>query len=145
MPRYFTLAEARQYLPAVRSAVRDGMDAKKVMETAEQDQRAMVQRIMFSGGMAVNHDAAIQVRATREACSAKLKQLLDNFEEIGCLVKDLDVGLIDFPALYRGMEVYLCWRFGEADIRFWHPIDEGFAGRRPIDAEFLSECGGDGE
>jgi hypothetical protein len=142
MPRYFTLAEARQHLPSVAGAIRDGMDAKKVMEAAEQDHRTLVERIMFSGGMAVNHEAAIQARARREACAAKLKQVLENFEEIGCVVKDLDIGLIDFPALYRGKEVYLCWRFGEADIGFWHPIDEGFAGRRAIDREFVRECGG---
>jgi hypothetical protein len=69
--------------------------------------------------------------------------MFENFEEIGCVVKDLDIGLIDFPALYRGKEVYLCWRLGEPDIDFWHPTDEGFAGRRPIDGEFLRECGGD--
>ena len=142
MPRYFTLAEARQCLPAVGSAIREGMDAKKVMDMAEKEHSAMVERIMYSGGMAVNHEAAVQVRAKREACSAKLKHLFQQFEEIGCVIKDLDIGLIDFPALYRGKEVYLCWRLGEPDIGFWHPIDEGFAGRRPIDGDFSLECGG---
>jgi hypothetical protein len=142
MPRYFTLAEARQYLPAVQSAIRDAIDAKKVLDAAEKDHRAMVERIMFSGGTSVNHEAAVMARAKREASQVTLKRMFENFEQIGCLVKDLDTGLIDFPALYRGKEVYLCWRLGEPDIDFWHPVDEGFAGRRPIDSDFLRECGG---
>jgi hypothetical protein len=143
MPRYFTLAEARQYLPAVGSAVRGGIDAKKSLQTADQDHRARVEKIMYSGGLAVNPQAAFHTREQRDTSAAKLKQMFECFEEIGCVVKDLDVGLIDFPALYRGKEVYLCWRLGEPDIGFWHPIDEGFAGRRPIDHDFLRECGGD--
>jgi hypothetical protein len=145
MPRYFTLAEARQHLPAVSSAIREGMDAKKVLDAVEKDHRAMVERIMFAGGMAVNHESAIMIRAKREASSVILKRVIATLEEIGCLVKDLDIGLIDFPALYRKKEVYLCWKFGEPDIEFWHPTDTGFAGRRPIDREFLRECGGDAE
>jgi hypothetical protein len=143
MPRYFTLAEARQYLPAVGSVIREGIAARKTLATAEHDHHQMVERIMFSGGMAVDCQAAFQTREKRESSSAKLKQMLENFEEIGCVVKDLDTGLIDFPALYHGKEVYLCWRLGEPDISFWHPVDEGFAGRRPIDGEFLRECGGE--
>lgn len=142
MPRYFTLAEARERLPAVASAIREAVDSKKVLDLAEKEHKATVERIMYSGGMAVNHEAAIQVRARREACSAKLKLAFESLEEIGCLVKDLDIGLIDFPALYRGKEVYLCWRLGEADIGFWHPVEEGFAGRRAIDGDFTRECGG---
>lgn len=142
MPRYFTLAEARQRLPEVASAIRNGVDAKKVLESAEKEHRAMQERIMFAGGTAVNQEAAVMVRARREASSATIKQVMEQLEEIGCLIKDLDIGLIDFPALYQGKEVYLCWRIGEADIAFWHPTDEGFAGRRPIDRDFSSECGG---
>ena len=143
MPRYFTLAQARRKLPEVASAIRDGMDAKKVLEAAEKEHRAMLERIMFSGGTAVNHAAAINVRARKEASTGTLKHVLKTLEQIGCLVKDLDVGLIDFPALYRGKEVYLCWRMGESDIGYWHATDEGFAGRRAIDREFQQEVGGD--
>ena len=142
MPRYFTLAEARQHLPAVGSAIREAMDAKQVLDAAEKEQQATVEKIMYSGGLAVNHDAAIQVRARREACALTLKRVVERFEEIGCLVKDLAIGLIDFPALYRGKEVYLCWKVDEPDIVYWHPVEEGFAGRRPIDPEFIRECGG---
>jgi hypothetical protein len=142
MPRYFTLAEARQYLPELDTAIRGGIEAKRNLEAADEDHRARLQRIMFAGGMVVNQEAASHTREKRETNAAKLKQMLESFQEIGCVVKDLDIGLIDFPALYRGKEVYLCWRLGEPDIGYWHPVDEGFAGRRPIDRDFLRECGG---
>jgi hypothetical protein len=139
MPRYFTLDEARQQLPAVQTAMREGLEAKKSLATAEEEHRAMVERIMLSGGMNVDQTAASRAREQRDANSAKLKRMFEAFEELGVLVKDLDVGLADFPALYRGKEVYLCWRMGEPDIGFWHPVEEGFAGRRAIDADFLRE------
>ena len=60
----------------------------------------------------------------------------------GVEVKDLEVGLIDFPTLFRGEEVLLCWRFGEERIEQWHGLTEGFRGKRPIDEEFLAgRCG----
>jgi hypothetical protein len=62
---------------------------------------------------------------------------------MGVLIKDLEVGLVDFPTLFRGEEVYLCWRMDEADIDHWHGIHEGFAGRRPIDRHFLDNHRGE--
>ncbi len=145
MPRYFTLDEARQHLPAVDSGIREAIAAKKVFEAAERDQRALAEKVMMMGGITVDREAVLGTRQKRENSAAKLKLVFDNFEEIGCVVKDLDIGLIDFPALYRGREVYLCWQLGEPDIAFWHPVDEGFAGRKAIDREFLRECGANQE
>jgi hypothetical protein len=141
MPRYFTLVEARQYLPAVGQAIREAIEARKVLAKAEREQRMLAERVMLMGGLTVNHQAALENHQKRENNSARLKKSLETFEEIGCLVKDLEIGLIDFPALYRGREVYLCWRLGESDIEFWHAVEEGFAGRKPIDRDFLKECG----
>lgn len=139
MPRYFTLDEARQQLPAVQTAMREGLEAKQSLAAADQEHRAMVERIMLSGGMNVDQSVAARAREQRDASSARLKRMFEAFEELGVLVKDLEIGLADFPALYRGQEVYLCWRLGETDIGYWHPVEEGFAGRRAIDAEFLRE------
>jgi hypothetical protein len=58
-------------------------------------------------------------------------------------VKDLDTGLVDFPTLFRGQEVYLCWKLGEASIEFWHSVDEGFRGRKAIDRDFRDHLAGD--
>jgi hypothetical protein len=58
-------------------------------------------------------------------------------------VKDLDIGLVDFPTTFNGVEVYLCWKLGEPGIEFWHGVEEGFRGRKPIDREFLENHRGD--
>ncbi|HLV01558.1 MAG TPA: DUF2203 domain-containing protein, partial [Acidobacteriota bacterium] len=57
---------------------------------------------------------------------------LAKIQDAGCLVKSVDEGLIDFPHIRDGREVYLCWRYGEDDIEYWHEVDAGFAGRTPI-------------
>jgi hypothetical protein len=62
----------------------------------------------------------------------RLQNYLKQIEEKGCLVKNLQEGLVDFPHLKEGREVYLCWKYGEEDIRYWHEVDAGFAGRTPL-------------
>jgi hypothetical protein len=59
------------------------------------------------------------------------------------VVKDLDIGLIDFPTLFHGVEVYLCWKLDEPAIEFWHGVDEGFRGRKAIDRDFRDNHRGD--
>ena len=59
--------------------------------------------------------------------------------ELGAQIKDLDIGLIDFPTMYRGREVLLCWKLGEERIAFWHGTDEGFKGRKAINDEFREQ------
>jgi hypothetical protein len=61
---------------------------------------------------------------------------MEHIEDSGCLVKDLDIGLIDFPAMLGQQQVFLCWKLGEPRIEFWHGVHEGFAGRKPIEDEF---------
>jgi len=143
MPRYFTLREARAALPAVSRDIRDAVHAKGRYQEADEALQALGQRILMNGGMTVDTRVAEGWKTQREAGAQSLKSTLGRIEEMGILVKDLDVGLIDFPTLYRGQEVYLCWRMDEADIDFWHGTTEGFAGRKLIDGEFLSHHSGD--
>ena len=74
----------------------------------------------------------------------RLREAIEQMQELGCVIKDLDTGLLDFPTLFRGKEVYLCWKLGEPSIGFWHGVDEGFRGRKPIDQDFLDHHEGDG-
>ncbi len=60
-------------------------------------------------------------------------QRIAEIDELGITVKDLDMGLIDFPCLRDGREVYLCWKLGEPGIDWWHEIDAGYAGRQPLE------------
>ena len=96
-----------------------------------------ISRIRISGGMRVDREGHLAARTRRDSSAAGLKEALERVEQAGALVKDLDIGLIDFLTLYRGREVCLCWKLGEDRIAFWHSTEEGFRGRREIDQDFL--------
>jgi hypothetical protein len=61
-----------------------------------------------------------------------LREQVDEIQETGCIIKDIEVGLVDWPALHHGREVLLCWKYGEPEVGWWHDVDAGFAGRRPV-------------
>ena len=143
MPKRFTLAEAEHLLPEIEKLIREAVSLKAQYVEAEQALQAISQRVTMQGGMMVDRDVVLRGRAARDKHGERLKAAIEEIQEFGCLIKDLDIGLIDFPTLFRGREVYLCWKMGEAGIRFWHGVDEGFAGRKPIDPEFLENHSGD--
>jgi hypothetical protein len=143
MARYFTLEQAERALPAVEGAIREAIYLKSEYQTADTELREITRKIMASGGMVVDRDKVGSLRTRRDDAAERLKQAFELIQEHGCLVKDLDIGLLDFPTLYRGREVYLCWRLGETRIEFWHGVEEGFRGRKPIDKDFLDHHKGD--
>ena len=145
MPKYFTLSESERLLPEVERALRDALFHKTEYQQAVQGLEAIAQRVRFSGGTRVNREGHLALRAKRDTSAAALKDAIERIEQVGALVKDLDIGLIDFLTLYQDREVCLCWKLGEDRIRFWHGLEEGFRGRKPIDEEFLkSHHGGEG-
>ena len=143
MPRRFTLAEAESFIPRVDILLREAISLKSEFLEAEHAIQATAQRVSLMGGMIVNRDQAIDARDRREAVAVNLRSAIEQMEEFGCVVKDLDTGLIDFPTLFRGVEVYLCWKLGETKIGFWHGVEEGFSGRKAIDGDFLDHHRGD--
>jgi hypothetical protein len=145
MPQYFTLSESEKLLPIVERALRDAIFHKAEYQKASQELEESSQRIRMSGGSQVNRGEILSTRERRQNSALALKEALDQIEQTGALVKDLDTGLIDFLTRYHEREVCLCWRLGEDRIRFWHGTDEGFRGRKPIDEEFLKSHRGDSE
>ncbi len=143
MSRHFTLTEAERLLPEVDRALRDALFHKAEYQSAEEALNASMQRIRMSGGSRVNPGPILTTRARRDASAGALREIFERIEQIGVLIKDLDIGLIDFLTRYQGREVCLCWKLGEERIRFWHGTDEGYAGRKPIDDEFLENHRGD--
>lgn len=137
MARYFTHHEAERLLPSVESAIREALDLKSQCRNAEAAIQSFTRRVMMAGGSNVNRNQVLALRDRRESTLSLLQAAVDSIHQIGCNVKDLDVGLIDFPTLFEGEEVLLCWKLGESGIRFWHGVDEGFGGRKPIDQHFL--------
>ena len=143
MPRYFTLDQARQLISTADVLLRQAIALRQEHERSRQEIEAINRKVSMMGGMYVDRDKYAGLRARIDATAMRLKEIFSEIEEAGFQVKDLDIGLIDFPTLYHGEEVCLCWKLGEADIEFWHGATEGFGGRKPIDQEFLEQHRGD--
>ena len=145
MPKRFTIEQAGRLIPRLQELVRDAMARKTEYREAEWAILSSTGRITMMGGMTVDRASALDARARRDSAAAQLRDSMEAIGKLGCLLKDLDSGLADFPTLYRGREVYLCWKLGETAIRFWHGVDEGFSGRKPIDRDFLDHHGGESD
>ena len=143
MAKRFTLSEAQRLIPEVDRLLREALDAKGEYQDAERVIQEFSEHVMMMGGVMVDRDRALESRSLRDDAASRLRERIEAVLETGCLVKDLDIGLVDFPTLFRGVEVYLCWKLGESGIGFWHGVDEGFRGRKPIDQDFLDHHQGD--
>jgi hypothetical protein len=122
--KYFTPAEARKTLPLVRKIVKDILDTSREM-------RLIADEI----GGNVESDPRIQKLADN------VESFMQELEEIGCFFKDwnFSIGLVDFPSIIDGKEVFLCWRSDEEDIMYYHEMETGFAGRKLIPPEELTD------
>ena len=132
--RHFTPEEANEALAQVRPLVEQMVARREAHAAALERQEELERRIQGNGGgipPATLADAQADVDREGHA----LARLVDEIGERGAQVKDMDEGLIDFPALHHGETVLLCWRLGEDEIRYWHRIEDGFAGRRELPLE----------
>lgn len=129
--RYFTPAEANAALEQVRPLAERLVEHRRRMVAAEARQERLEQRVAGNGGgIDAALPAELEAEIGREANA--VAECVDALAIIGVQVKDLDTGLLDFPSLRDGEEILLCWRLGEDAVRWWHTLDGGFAGRRPI-------------
>ena len=136
MSKTFTLSEAQTLLPVLEALLRKAQAAGIRAGELESEMQQLTQRIFLSGGMHVNVVQAARRRAQREKALQEARDTLVEIDEIGVQVKDLEKGLLDFPCLVDGQTVLLCWKLGEKEIGFWHTTEDGFAGRKPLDARF---------
>jgi len=136
MARFFSLREAQELLPHVRDWLDEAVAAKLAVDEIEGELHALAAHITMSGGVEIDPVAVVKKKIGRQQEAERAQAAVRSIEEAGCLLKDLDRGLIDFPALLDGKEVYLCWQRGEERIEFWHRVEDGFTGRRPIGSEF---------
>ena len=135
--RLFTLTEAERTRQELEPFLVEAMDSRKKLSSLENELSAVSARIMMMGGVLVPYEKLAAVRMEHTQLSEILKSALNRILETGCLIKDLDVGLLDFPAVINQLDVYLCWKLGEDRIRFYHRQDEGFASRKPLDPRDL--------
>jgi hypothetical protein len=133
----FTLDEAHKLLPVLRSLLKRAMADKAVIEEIEKEQQDLKHRVLLSGGLLLDVPALARRRAERDKAFQDIKDSLAEMDAIGVQVKDLDMGLLDFPCAVDDEIVLLCWKYGEEKIEFWHGMEEGFKGRKPIDERIL--------
>lgn len=130
--RYFSVAEVEALIPELSRLMKRVMSANAEASGARQRLQAEQQRIALAGGGVLDRRAWRADRDRIERLTAEVQQGLSEIVELGGSPKDLGLGLVDFLHLREGREVNLCWKYGEREIRHWHGLDEGYAGRKPL-------------
>ncbi|HVA72540.1 MAG TPA: DUF2203 domain-containing protein [Candidatus Limnocylindrales bacterium] len=131
--RIFTLTEAERTRAELEPLLLEAMEERRRMSELDEKLGELATRIQMMGGMRFDYDEAAKQRLERNRHEKSVETAVEHISATGCVVKDLDAGLLDFPARLNDEDVYFCWRVGEDRIRFYHRQDEGFAGRKPID------------
>jgi hypothetical protein len=134
--KIFTLDEAQSMLPLVESLLNRAMESKKAAEELDNELTNLARRIHMAGGMSVNVAKVGAQRAELEKHVQRARETVQEIDEIGVQVKDLESGLLDFPCRMDDEVVLLCWKAGEPAIEHWHTMESGFKGRQPIDDRF---------
>jgi hypothetical protein len=135
--RTFTLDQAQDLLPVLESLLRKAIEGKKLIESINNELQAVTHKIFLNGGMFLNLVHLARRKAEREKTLQRVKDAMDEIDAMGVQVKDLDIGLLDFPCEVDGQTILLCWKLGEKAITHWHGVSEGFAGRKPVDSRIM--------
>src|SRR5437016_13161682 len=122
--RLFTLNEAERTRQELEPFLVEAMDSRKKRSGLENELSAVSARIMMVGGVLVPYEKLAAVRMQHQQLAETLNSALNRILETGCPIKDLDVGLLDFPAVITKQDVYLCWKLGEDRVRLYHRQDE---------------------
>ena len=122
--KYFTVEEANEYIPELVGEIRAILELKKLLERLHAELTPFFEVISSNGG---NKKAFLHLQLGEE-----FRERIERIQKRGCLIKGLDPALIDFPHMRDGREVYLCWRYGEDEISYWHEVESGYDGRQPL-------------
>jgi hypothetical protein len=129
--QHFTVEEANALLPRLSDLLIQMQEAKYKYDRLQEKVSEYSQR-MSSNGHVIEKELN-EARQELAQATAEINSLIQKAQELGCEIKDIDQGLVDFRADREGREVYLCWKLGEPDVRWWHDLDGGFAGRQPLE------------
>ena len=130
-PRYFTTEEANAALEELRPLAEEMVGRRQVLVEAQERRASLGAQVVTNGGDLTPSDFA-EADEELEQAATELARVVERIQAGGVLIKDLDRGLLDFPALREGEEILLCWELGEEQVAFWHGVEEGFAGRKPL-------------
>lgn len=127
LERIFTLAEANRLIPQLEEKLTDVKRAKAVLIRTKDEIKKASAKAQFGGGSfaGTHYITALE----------QISENLQTIQEMGVLVKDLDLGLCDFPYLMNGRIVHLCWKLGETEIRWWHDLNSSYTSRQPLENE----------
>lgn len=132
MPRYLTPAEVDALLPRLADLTETMIDRHRQAAELTRHLRAERERVQAAGGAMVDQ-RDWKARAERlDGLTIEVRAAVEAIAELGGAVKDLEMGLVDFPGLVDDTPVSLCWKHGEDAVRFWHGLDEGYAKRKPL-------------
>ena len=132
--RTFTLEEAQGLLSVLETLLKRALEGKKLIASIDEEFQELSHRIFLEGGVLLRVAYWSARKSERESAAQGLRDSLAEIDAIGVQVKDLDIGLLDFPCQVGDQVILLCWKLGEPRITHWHGTEEGFAGRKPIDA-----------
>ena len=130
--RYFSVADVEALIPDLTRVMKQVMSANVEASEARERLQAEQRRIDLAGGGILDRRAWRTDKDRIERLTAEMQRGLGAIAELGGVPKDLSLGLVDFLHLRNGREVNLCWKYGEREIRHWHGLDEGYAGRKPL-------------
>jgi hypothetical protein len=123
--RYFTLEEAQATLPQVKKLMEQVQSARREILRLRPDALPAIEQAALNGGNKLLGELAVHVM--------RLEEGVRGIMALGAVIIDIDAGLVDFIGLRNGREIFLCWQYGEEAIGYWHELNAGFAGRRPLD------------
>ena len=124
MTKYFTPEEANQALPLVRALVVDVMQARAAIIKAQPELWPVLEKSIGNGGSKKAGELLHEFR--------RVENGIKSLQQIGCELKDMSIGLVDFPTLRDGREALLCWKYDEPEVAFWHDLQSGYAGRKRL-------------
>ena len=131
-PRVFTLQQANRLLPEVRELVGRIVELVQFLPELEEQDRIARYQAARAGAGAREKEAVASAGLALEGAQLELAKAALGLQELGLMLKDPQLGLVDFPALREGELVELCWKLGEEQVSHWHRVGEGFAGRKPL-------------
>jgi hypothetical protein len=134
MPRYFTPKEANDELLEIRPLVEELVARRREQQRLAATRFELVAKIAGNGG-GIDGNVLAEAEQAEQRERVEIARCVNAIHGRGAIVKDVDEGLVDFPALRQGKEILLCWRLGEDEVAHWHGLEEGFAGRKQLDLE----------
>ncbi len=138
-PRYFTYQKAMELLPVIIKLLKAAIKAKGARRKSEAAHTAYKKRLVMVGGAFPNQNRLAAYADQAKTSYEAMKLAIDQIQDQGVEIRDLDLGLVDFPAHYQARAVYMCFQLGESFITHWHAADEGLDSRKAINQEFIDQ------